>query len=77
MDCLAGQEIKMESKQSGQSDNIKKQTVVLDEEDIPGATLPRDSVGACSVVQLKQWLTCRGAKVSGKKDALVNRYSLL
>ena len=51
----------------------KKQTCILVEEDVSGAALPRESVEECSVVQLKRWLTCRGAKTSGKKSALVSR----
>ena len=51
----------------------KKITCTLVEEDIPGAALPRESVEKCSMVQLKRWLTCRGAKTSGKKSALVFR----
>ena len=48
--------------------------VILSEEDIPGAKIPRESVEQCSVVQLKRWLLCRGAKTTGNKKALVTRY---
>lgn len=51
----------------------KKQTCTLVEEDIPDAALPRESVEECNMVQLKRWLTCRGAKTCGKKSALVYR----
>jgi len=51
----------------------KKQTSIMVEEDVPGAALPRESVEECSTVQLKRWLTCTGAKTSGKKSALVYR----
>ena len=43
--------------------------VILSEEDIP-----RETVEQCSVVQLKRWLLCRGAKTTGNKKALVTRY---
>ena len=42
----------------------KKETCTLLEEDIPGAALPRESVEEYRMVQLKRWLTCRGAKTS-------------
>ena len=45
----------------------KKHMCVLVEEDVPGAALPRESVEECSVVQLKRWLTCRGAKTVEKR----------
>ena len=48
--------------------------VILSEEDIPGAKIPRETVEQCSVVQLKRWLLCRGAKTTGNKKALVTRY---
>ena len=49
--------------------------VVLCEEDIPGAKLPRENVQECTVPQLRQWLLCRGAKTSGKKADLVKRFA--
>jgi hypothetical protein len=63
------------------SDSIKfvsveaKKTCILSE-DIPGAKLPRETVEEGSVVQLKSWLVCRGAKTSGKKGPLVSRYDI-
>ena len=48
--------------------------VILREEDIPGAEIPRETVEQCSVVQLKRWLLCRGAKTTGNTKALVTRY---
>ncbi|PFX12333.1 uncharacterized protein LOC111347439 [Stylophora pistillata] len=47
--------------------------VILTEEDIPGAKIPRETVEQCSVVQLKRWLLCRGAKTTGNKKALITR----
>ena len=51
----------------------RKQTCILNEEDVPGAALPRESVEECSVVHLKRWLPCKGAKTSRKKSSLVYR----
>ena len=51
----------------------KRQTCALVEEDIPDAALPLESVEECSMVQLRSWLTCRDAKTSGKRSALVFR----
>ncbi|CAH3185351.1 unnamed protein product [Porites evermanni] len=48
--------------------------VVLCEEDIPRAKLPRENVEECTVPQLRRWLLCGGAKTSGKKADLVKRY---
>ena len=45
----------------------KKQKCTFVEEDIPDAALPRESEEECSMVQLKRWLTCRGAKTSEKE----------
>lgn len=57
-----------------ESESKAKLTVKLTQEDIPGAKLPRDSVEKCSVVQLKRWLLCTGAKTTGTKKALVSRF---
>ena len=45
--------------------------VILSEEDIPGAKIPHETVEQCSVVQLKRWLLCRGAKTTGNKKVKV------
>ena len=42
----------------------KRQTCTLVEEDIPSGALLRESVEEYRMVQLKRWLTCRGAKTS-------------
>ena len=49
--------------------------VVLCEEDIPRAKLPRENVEECTVPQLRRWLLCGGAKTSGKKADLVKRFA--
>ena len=71
MDCLKGQIFLINM---AESESKAKLTVKLTQEDIPGAKLPRDSVEKCSVVQLKRWLLCRGAKTTGTKKALVSRF---
>ena len=49
--------------------------VVLNEEDVPGAKLTKDS-SACTTEELKRWLECHGLKKGGKKDELVERVRL-
>lgn len=44
----------------------------LPEEDIPGAS-QWERPKQMTVKQLKVWLSCRGAKISGKKNELVSR----
>ena len=50
-------------------ENTKVQLV---ESDIPGAELLKPAE-FCTVAILKQWLSCRGAKVSGNRKALIKR----
>ena len=45
----------------------------LKQEDIPGATLSRKTPEECTE-QLQRWLLCRGAKITGKKLELAQRY---
>ena len=67
-------EIKMASiANDSKLSETKEEGFILTEDDIPGAVLPNRNVEASSVVQLKRWLICRGAKTSGKKSALVSR----
>ncbi|XP_015768406.1 PREDICTED: uncharacterized protein LOC107347056 [Acropora digitifera] len=47
-------------------------TIMLTEQDIPGAELPKPPEN-CTVAILKRWLSCRGAKVSGKRNELIKR----
>ncbi|XP_046845041.1 LOW QUALITY PROTEIN: uncharacterized protein LOC124438874 [Xenia sp. Carnegie-2017] len=49
--------------------------IVLTEDDIPRAKLCKP-VEQCSMAILKRWLSCRGAKITGKKLELVNRVKL-
>ena len=46
--------------------------IELNEYDILGAKLPKPTQH-CRVLVLKWWLSCRGAKVSGKRKDLVAR----
>ena len=50
----------------------KGDEVELNEDDIPGAKLPKPAEH-CTVSVLNRWLSCRGAKVSGKRKDLVAR----
>ena len=45
-------------------------SVVLYEEDVPGAKLTKDP-DDCSVEELKRWLQCHGLKKTGKKIELI------
>ena len=53
--------------------NQLKDDIRLEEGDIPGASLLKP-VEQCNVAIFKRWLLCRGAKISGKKNELINRY---
>lgn len=55
----------------------KSEIIKLKEEDVPGAILPRNTPEECTVKQLQRWLLCRGAKTTGKKMQLVQRYATL
>ena len=52
--------------------NAANLEAILEEQDIPGATLLKP-VEQCNMAILKRWLLCRGAKISGKKNELVQR----
>lgn len=55
------------------SDNVAKpfdesnDMPLLTEKDIPGASLHGKDPSELNVIQLKRWLICRGAPVTGKK----------
>ena len=51
-------------------------TKMLTEQDILGAELPKPPEN-CTVAILKRWLSCRGAKVSGKRNELIKRFSYI
>ena len=50
-------------------------SVVLREEDVPGAKLSKDP-SECTVEELKRWLNCHGLKKCGRKGELVERVRL-
>ena len=62
------------------SDNVTKpwddsdDMPLLTEKDIPGASLNGKDPSELNVIQLKRWLNCRDAPVSGKKPELIQRY---
>ena len=64
-----------ESKSSSEKENklISLDNIPISEEDIPGSTLPRDSLEECKVKQLQRWLLCRESKTTGQKEDLVQR----
>ena len=47
--------------------------VSLRECDIPGASLNGKKPAELNVVQLRRWLACRGAPLSGRKAELIER----
>ena len=55
------------------SEDINDDIVSLRECDIPGASLNGKKLTELNVVQLRRWLACRGAPVSGKKAELIER----
>ena len=47
-------------------DTQEEEMLMLCEDDIPGASLNGRDPNELTVVQLKRWLACRGAPLSGK-----------
>ena len=47
--------------------------LLLTEKDVPGSSLSGKELAKLGIVQLKRWLTCRGAPVTGKKLQLIER----
>ena len=48
--------------------------VVLTENDVPGSSLNGKQPHELNVIQLKRWLACHGAPVTGRKPELIERY---
>ena len=48
--------------------------MVLQEKDIPGASLCGRDTSELKIPELKRWLACRGAPLKGKKSDLVARF---
>ena len=49
-------------------------TYVLEENNIPDASLHGKKPNELTMTQLKRWLSCKGAPVTGKKPELVESY---
>ena len=47
--------------------------LLLTESDVPGSSLSGKDPAELNVVQLKRWLACRGAPITGKKPQLIER----
>jgi len=47
--------------------------VMLNESDVPGASLNGKKPSQLTVSQLKRWLACCGAPVNGRKPELIQR----
>jgi len=58
------------------TDYFTDKMVVLDEADVPGASLNGKKPCQLTVAQLKRWLACRGAPVSGRKPELIERLAI-
>jgi hypothetical protein len=50
---------------------------ILDEKDIPGASINGRDPSTLKVPELKRWLQCRNASTRGKKGDLVARYKCI
>ena len=53
--------------------NNTTEPTILVESDIPGASLDGRDPSELHIVELKRWLKCRGANLSGRKADLVKR----
>ena len=60
-------------KDNGDVDWFSDDLLVLTEADIPGASLNGKEPSELNAIQLKRWLACRGAQLTGKKPQLVER----
>ena len=47
--------------------------LLLEESDIPGASLNGKQPCQLNVTELNRWLSCRGAPITGKKPKLIER----
>ena len=47
--------------------------LLLEESDIPGASFNGKQLCQLNVTELKRWLSCRGAPLTGKKPELIER----
>ena len=58
------------------SENFKKK-IVLNEDDVPGASFKNKDPQIFHNEQLKRWLKCRGASVGGSRRELLTRFVVL
>ena len=65
--------MKFLERMEGIEDRRDGELLLLDESNIAGASLNGKSSSELNIAQLKQWLACRGAPVSGKKPELIER----
>jgi len=62
--------------EDSQGDDFIGDFELLNEEDIPGASLDGKNPREINVTELRHWLTCCGAPVGGKKPELVERLAI-
>ena len=62
-----------ESVEKGANDFFADKIVMLEESDVPGASLNGKKPSQLTVGQLKRRLACRGAPLSGRKPELIQR----
>jgi len=58
----------------GDDESLIDDVLLLNEDDIAGASLNGKDPSELNIVELKRWLACRGAPVSGNKPELIKRY---
>ena len=63
----------VQSEAMEKGDGLDVDVCLLYECDIPGASLNGKKPSELNVAQLKRWLTCRGAPVTGRKPDLIER----
>ena len=51
---------------------LRSLTVLIDDDGVPGSVFDKEPK-EYTVEQMKRWLKCRGLKLSGKRDELVER----
>ena len=55
------------------SEKDQDEFLMLNESDIPGASLHGKDPRQLNVTQLKRWLSCQGTPVNGRKPELIER----
>ena len=72
-DFLEASDHKMDNQDREECLGYAERMLMLSEDDIPGASLKGRNPNNLTIVQLKRWLACRGAPLSGNKAQLVER----